>query len=103
MPLRARYDGHADWYESGPHAEWLDDGGMRAHPTYRLAGWHQDAPWWGNYVRKRVGMRHQPLADLINAFIATGMTIERIAELGDRPVPAILGIRARKPGPPISG
>jgi len=82
---------------NGPHTEWMDDGGMRAHPTYRLAGWHQESPWWGEFVRKRVGMRHHPLADLLNAFITTGLVIERISELGDRPVPIILGIRARKP------
>ena len=111
MPLRARYDGYADWYEgwkllafygahpcfNGPHIEWKDDGGMRAHPTYRLAGWHQESPWWGEFVRKRVGMRHHPLADLLNAFINTGLAIEHITELGNRPVPIILGIRARKP------
>jgi hypothetical protein len=79
----------------------MDDGGMRAHPTYRRAGWHQEAPWWGEYVRKRVGMRHHPLADLLNAFIRTGLVIEHIAELGERPVPIILGIRARKPEGPL--
>ena len=49
---------------NGPHVEWLDDGGVRAHPIYRTAGWHQEAPWWGVIVRKRVGMRHHPLADM---------------------------------------
>jgi anti-anti-sigma regulatory factor len=48
-------------------------------------------------VRRRVGMRHHPLADLINAFIDSGLVIEHITELGERPVPAILGIQARKP------
>lgn len=84
---------------NGPHTEWMDDGGMRAHPTYRLAGWHQQAPWWGKFIRRRVGMRHHPLADLINAFPSAGLEIERVAELGDRPVPTSLGIRARKRGP----
>jgi SAM-dependent methyltransferase len=81
---------------NGPHTEWMDDGGMRAHPTYRLAGWHPESPWWGRYVRRRVGMRHHPLADLLSAFIKAGLVIEHVAELGDRPVPIILGIRARK-------
>jgi len=81
---------------NGPHTQWLDDGGVLAHPTYRQAGWHPEAPWWGAFVRKRVGMRHHPLPDVLNAFIRTGLVIEHIAELGDRPVPAILGIRARK-------
>ena len=84
---------------NGPHVQWLDDGGIIAHPTYRRAGWHPEAPWWGARVRKRVGMRHHPLADLLNAFIGTGLLIEHVAELGDRPVPAVLGIRARKAAP----
>ena len=82
---------------NGPHVEWMDDGGMRAHPTYRLAGWHPESPWWGDNVRKRVGMRHHSLAELVNAFIGAGLAIEYVAEMGARPVPAILGIRARKP------
>ena len=81
---------------NGPHSQWMDDGGVLAHPTYRLAGWHPEAPWWGAFVRKRVGMRHHPLADLLNAFVSAGLVIEHVAELGDRPVPVVLGIRARK-------
>ena len=84
---------------NGPHTQLLDDGGILAHPTYRQAGWHQEAPWWGPYVRKRVGVRHHPLAELLNAFISTGLVIEHVAEPGDRPVPVNLAIRARKPGP----
>ena len=81
---------------NGPHTQWLEDGGILAHPTYRLAGWHQEAEWWGQFVRRRVGMRHHPLAELLNAFITTGLRIEHVAEPGDRPVPVILALRARK-------
>jgi len=87
---------------NGPHTQPLDDGGVLAHPTYRLAGWHQEAPWWGPHVRRRVGMRHHPLADLLNAFINAGLVIEHVAERGDKPVPNILAIRARKAGPAAS-
>jgi len=80
----------------GRDIEWLEDGGIRAHQTYRTAGWHQEAPWWGAFVRKRVGMSHHSLADVLNAFVRTGLTIEHVAELGDRPVPNNLAIRARK-------
>ena len=83
---------------NGPHTQLLDDGGILAHPTYRQAVWHQEAPWWGPYVRKRVGMRHHPLAELLNAFVSAGLVIEHVAEPGDRPVPVNLAIRARKPG-----
>jgi hypothetical protein len=82
---------------NGPHIEWLDDGGVRAHPTYRQAGWHAPAPWWGPFIRARVGMRMFPLADLLNALARNGLVIEHAAETGDRGVPTILALRARKP------
>jgi len=82
---------------NGPHSEQLDDGGVVIHPTYRQAGWHRESPWWGNYVRRRVGMRHHPLAELLTAFLAARLVIEYVAEYGDRPVPNNLAIRARKP------
>jgi SAM-dependent methyltransferase len=82
---------------NGPHTQYLDDGAVLAHPTYRLSGWHEEAPWWGPFVRRRVGMRHHPLAELLNAFIGARLAIEHVAELGDRPIPHVLAIRARKP------
>ena len=82
---------------NGPHIEWLEDGGVRAHPTYRTPGWHEPAPWWGPYIRPRVGMRQHTLADVLNAFVASGLSIEHVVEAGDRPVPNNLAIRARKP------
>ena len=85
---------------NGPHTQRLDDGGIIAHPTYRAAGWHREAPWWGPYIRRRVGMRHHPLAELLNAFIGAGLAIEHVAELSDQPIPGILAIRARKPAAP---
>lgn len=83
---------------NGPHIEWMDDGGVRAHPGYRVSGWHEESPWWGIYVRRRVGMRHHPLAELLGGFIRAGLAIEHVAERGDRAIPTILAIRARKPG-----
>jgi SAM-dependent methyltransferase len=82
---------------NGPHIEWLEDGGVRVHPTYRQTGWHEESPWWGVNVRKRVGMRHHPIADLLNGFVAAGLRIDHVAESGNRPTPVILAIRARKP------
>jgi hypothetical protein len=41
-------------------------------------------------------MRLFPLADLLNAVIRAGLVIEHVAETGDRAVPTILAIRARK-------
>jgi SAM-dependent methyltransferase len=81
---------------NGPHVEWMEDGGIWAHPVYRTVGWHEESPWWGVNVRKRVGMRHHPLAEMLNAYVAAGLVIEHVAELGDRPLPNTLAIRARK-------
>ena len=44
-------------------------------------------------------MRHHTLADLLNAFISTGLVIERVAEPGVRPLPVTLAI----PRPQASG
>lgn len=81
---------------NGPHVEWTDDGGVLAHATYRRTGWHQEVPWWGNNVRRRVGMRHHPLAELLNGFSSADLAIEHVAELGEQSVPTILAIRASK-------
>ena len=83
---------------NGPHIEWLEDGGVRAHPTYREAGWQSPAPWWGPFIRVRVGMRLFPLADLLNALVRSGLALEHTVETGSREVPTILALRARKPG-----
>lgn len=82
---------------NGPHIQPRDDGAVIVHPTYRAAGWHQDAPWWGENIRRRVGMRHIPLAELFNAFRAAGLSIDHVAEPRDEPVPFILAVRARRP------
>ena len=88
---------------NGPHVEWLDDGGMRVHPSYRQSGWHAESPWWGFNVRRRVGMRQHSLAELLTGLIRAGLVIEHVAESGDRPVPTVLAIRGRKPGGPADG
>ncbi len=82
---------------NGPHSQSMDDGGILAHPTYRISGWHEQSPWWGYNIRGRFGMCHRPLAELLNAFIDAGLVIERVAEPGERAVPVNLAIRARKP------
>lgn len=86
---------------NGPHIEWLEDGGVRAHPTYRQPGWHPEAPWWGVQVRRRVGMRQHTLAEMLNAFVTAGLGMEHFAEPGARAVPHTLAIRARKPRPAL--
>jgi SAM-dependent methyltransferase len=82
---------------SGPHSQQLPDGGIIAHPGYRDARWHHEAPWRGENIRRTAGMCHRTLAGLLSAFPAAGLVIERVTEPGDRPVPVNLGVCARRP------
>src|SRR5262249_44187051 len=55
---------------NGPCVELREDGGRIVHPTYRIAGWHEVSSWWSaDGIRRRTGMRHLPLAELLNAFL----------------------------------
>ncbi|MGH3370024.1 MAG: class I SAM-dependent methyltransferase, partial [Nocardioidaceae bacterium] len=82
---------------NGPQVENRPDGSRTIHTTYRLAGWHPASPWWGeDGIRTRVGMRHVPLADFLNAFLQAGLAIERVVEPREDPVPHALAVRARR-------
>jgi ubiquinone/menaquinone biosynthesis C-methylase UbiE len=82
---------------NGPCIERTEDGRRIVHPTYRDAGWHQASPWWGTAgVRSRVGMRHVPLADFLNAFVQAGLEIRRVLEPDPEPVPFVLALQARR-------
>jgi SAM-dependent methyltransferase len=82
---------------NGPHVVYNEDGSRLIHPTYRQPGWHEPAPWWGDEgIRHHIGMRHTPLADFLNAFLRTGLTIEHFEEPGDIPIPHALAVKARR-------
>jgi SAM-dependent methyltransferase len=82
---------------NGPCVEVGSDGTRIVHPTYRMAGWHESSPWWGTEgIRSRVGMRHLPLPELLNAFFDSGLSIQRVVEPRDEPVPFILAIIAQR-------
>ncbi|TWD79779.1 pimeloyl-CoA biosynthesis protein BioC [Kribbella amoyensis] len=82
---------------NGPHSEYLEDGSRVVHPTYSIADWHQPQPWWADDgIRVTVGMRHTPLAVLLNGFVDAGLTLEHFAEPSTMPVPHTLAIRARR-------
>ena len=48
-------------------------------------------------------MSHHSLADVLNAFVRTGLAIEHVAGLGDRSAPSTLAMRARKGPRPMPG
>ena len=80
---------------NGPCVEGAEDGSRRIHPTYRQAGWHEVSPWWGEAgIRRRVGMRHVPLAELLNAVVDAGFRLVRAVEPRDDPIPAVLALVA---------
>jgi SAM-dependent methyltransferase len=82
---------------NGPCVEDREDGSRIVHPTYRATGRHDGAPWWRpGGIRERVGMRHLPLAELVNGVIDAGLRVSRVVEPRDDPIPAVLAIAARK-------
>jgi SAM-dependent methyltransferase len=81
---------------NGPHIQDTDGGARIIHPTYREAGWHAEAPWWGQNIRRKVGMRHVPLAHFLGAFISAGLTLARVVEPESAPVPYALAVVAQR-------
>lgn len=67
----------------GHFVERQGDGSRTIHAGYRDARWHHDSPWWGDGIRRRVGARHVPLAELVNAVIAAGLRLVGVAEPDD--------------------
>jgi SAM-dependent methyltransferase len=72
------------------------------HAGYRDAGWHRDSPYFSPAgLGRRVGWRHVPLAELVNALLAAGLRLERVEEFGGDldhgHVPRNLALVAAKP------
>ena len=78
----------------GGFADRGDPDAVVIRPGY-LDGHWTTAAWSAQGVRAKVGGTHRPLPELLQGFLAAGLTLERFAE-GGAPTPAILGIRARK-------
>lgn len=84
---------------NGPHVQEAADRARLVHTSYRQANRHTSAPWWGtDGIRTKVGgMRHVPLAEFINAFINAGLTLTRVVEPDEEPVPSAIVVQANKP------
>ena len=82
---------------NGPHVLYADDGTRVVHPTYRRSGWHEASPLWSDEgIRHRIGMRHVPLPEYLNAILATGLLIDRFEEPTGPDIPHSLAVRAHK-------
>ncbi|MFI6264129.1 class I SAM-dependent methyltransferase [Micromonospora sp. NPDC051006] len=53
--------------------------------------------WSAHGVRARVGAWHVPLADLLNAVTAAGLTLTRVTESGPDAIPDLFALLATKP------
>jgi SAM-dependent methyltransferase len=66
---------------------------------YRETAWTDDAPGFprDEGLRRRVGMRHLPLADLLQAFVGAGLVLDRFEEPGDGVFPHVFAVVGHKP------
>ena len=64
------------------------------HPGYRAIGWTTEGPGIGDGIRRRVGVRHVPLADFLNEFLEAGFRITRVSESGGDDFPLRIGVLA---------
>lgn len=64
------------------------------HEGYRRAEWHMEGPGLGEGIRSRVGVRHVPLAEFVNAVISSGLTLVHVEESGSDDPPQLLAFSA---------
>ncbi|MGY0232347.1 class I SAM-dependent methyltransferase [Longispora urticae] len=63
---------------------------LYGHPGVSFRAWTSEG------VRARVGARHLPVSDLVNAFLDAGLAPTRLTERGLATLPDLLGISARR-------
>jgi SAM-dependent methyltransferase len=66
-------------------------------PGYRRTGWTDDAPGFGQGLRRIIGSHHVPLADLVNTLLGAGLRLERLEEPLGYDYPRVLGVAATRP------
>jgi SAM-dependent methyltransferase len=69
---------------------------MVLHPGYWDTAWRTEAPAIGDGVRSRAGVRHVPLAELLNAVAGAGLRLTHAEEAHDRDFPLLLSLVAQK-------
>jgi SAM-dependent methyltransferase len=77
----------------GPFAE-RAGGRVCIHPGYGRSGLTFEGPGIGNGIRPRVGVWHRPLAEVINAVFAAGLSLTRVEELSEGSTPDLLVLEA---------
>jgi SAM-dependent methyltransferase len=79
-----------------PFVERRPTGSHLLHPGYRQRGWRRQGPGLGQGIRPRVGVNHLPLADLVGAFLAAGLTLTHLEEPGDEDYPLLIALTLRR-------
>lgn len=67
-------------------------------PGYRETTYRDTSDQFGPGIRARVGARHVPLGEFLVAFIASGLVLDRVVELGDGIIPWMIGVTAHAAG-----
>lgn len=77
----------------GGFADRGDVNAVVIRPGYLDGHWTTES-WTDQGLRDKVGAAHWPLSQLLAAFLAAGLTLERFAE-GGEPTPIMLAVQAR--------
>jgi SAM-dependent methyltransferase len=77
----------------GGFADRRDPDAVVVRPGYLDTYWTRES-WTDQGIRDKVGAMHQPLPELLHAFLDAGLTLERFSE-GGAPTPTMLAVRAR--------
>jgi SAM-dependent methyltransferase len=78
----------------GGFADRTDPEAVVIRPGY-LDGHWTTASWTDQGIRDKVGATHWPLPDLLQTFLAAGLSLEQFVE-GGTPIPTVFAGRARK-------
>jgi SAM-dependent methyltransferase len=79
----------------GPFAE-RESTAVRIHPGYNDTGRTFEGPGLGDGVRRRTGVHHRTIADLVNPLLAAGLQLTRLVEPPGVPAPELLVLEAVK-------
>ncbi len=79
---------------SGPFARYEPGRPPELHPGYRATARAFAGPGIGEGLRQRVGVRHLPAAELLNAAIGAGFRLECFEEPGPEDFPRVLAFAA---------
>ena len=79
----------------GPFARNPRDQAPELRPGYGNTAWTTEG--FGDGIRRRVGVRHVPLAEFLNAFLAAGLRLVRVSEANDEDFPTRVGVLAERP------